>query len=253
MKFTAGIATGLALGVAATLLLGGNAEGKGNPQPSPSASKSYLTAYVGRSPGTLRKPGDAIRAMQRAGCSLSRQLATGKRTEASLTLIVAEHSSDAPRDRATTAAKGCSPESVYEVRVTLRVTRSGNVSVTDKLTFRQAMKRVRALPVGPYRARMTFRGHERSVPDLIRHFATKYGLDVNKALAVAECESGLSPTAHNSCCHGVYSQHEDYWAGRAAHYGYPGASYYHPVANIDVSLQMVRDIGSWHPHWSQCA
>ena len=73
----------------------------------------------------------------------------------------------------------------------------------------------------------------------------------SEAVSVATCESGLRPTALNagSGASGLFQQLARYWPGRAAAYGFPGASPFDPWANAMVSAGMVRDTGGWG-HWS---
>lgn len=197
---------------------------------------------------------DAVNYAQRAACSVQAQMLSGRRHTKAQSLVVVDPSAITPSPRDIEVRRHCGNKdrSPYRVKVTVRLTRDGDVVITDGLSLHRALQTVRAQD-GTFRARLTLRPKVKSVSELITMYAERYGIDVQEALDVAWCESKHDPGASNACCHGVYSQHEDFWDGRAAHYGYPGASPYDPIANIDVSLQMRRDVGSWHPHWSQCA
>jgi hypothetical protein len=91
---------------------------------------------------------------------------------------------------------------------------------------------------------------EKTVRQMIRGLARRYGVDVGTALRVAGCESGFNPRAYSYPYAGVFQQSVSYWPGRARHYGHPGASPFDAYANIDVSLKMARAAG-WG-HWG-CA
>jgi hypothetical protein len=83
--------------------------------------------------------------------------------------------------------------------------------------------------------------------------ANKYGIDVNRALRIAECESTFNPnsvnytyweTDKNGKRHypsGLFQHLTNYWPNRAAKYGYGGASVFDPVANANVTMGMWRD------------
>ena len=74
--------------------------------------------------------------------------------------------------------------------------------------------------------------------------------DRAKAVSVAECESGLNPTASNGGRFvGLFQQMASAWSGRSARYGYAGRAITDPVANVNVSMGMVRDDGDWG-QWS---
>lgn len=70
------------------------------------------------------------------------------------------------------------------------------------------------------------------------------------AVRVSACESGHNPRAYNgsSGASGLFQQLARYWPGRAAQYGFAGASAFDPWANAMVSAGMVRDTGGWS-HW----
>jgi hypothetical protein len=104
----------------------------------------------------------------------------------------------------------------------------------------------------------------REVVKVITNSARRLGVDPAKALAVADCESGLYPKAVSSSgtFRGLFQHHADYWASRVAWYRstwgatHPkmqikaAAPVLHPRPNALVSMWMVR-VGGWQP-WS-CA
>jgi hypothetical protein len=83
----------------------------------------------------------------------------------------------------------------------------------------------------------------KTVRQMIRSLATRYRLDVAKAISVAECESGLNPKAYNPPYAGVYQHSTRFWDKRAASYGHAGESVFDAFANVDVALQMARASG----------
>ena len=86
------------------------------------------------------------------------------------------------------------------------------------------------------------------VKQLIRCAAHHFGVDVNKALAVADRESHYSPRAYNSwsCASGIYQHLCTYWPGRATTYGFHDWPAFNARANIMVTMRMVRR-GGWGP------
>jgi len=90
-------------------------------------------------------------------------------------------------------------------------------------------------------------------PTMIRAAFERQGIGwrADEAVSVASCESGLRPTAYNSSsgASGLFQQLARYFPGRAATYGFAGASPFDPWANAMVSAGMVRDTGGWS-HWS---
>lgn len=75
--------------------------------------------------------------------------------------------------------------------------------------------------------------------------------DVDKAISVAICESGLNTAAYNPAGYGGLFQHSIvYWPDRAAAAGWAGASIYDGNANAAVSAWLVNTDG-WH-HWPNC-
>ena len=77
--------------------------------------------------------------------------------------------------------------------------------------------------------------------------ANKYGIDPQRALRIAKCESGFNPNAvnlgyaENGNPSGLFQHLSGYWPARAAKYGYAGASVFDPVANANVTMGMWRD------------
>lgn len=75
----------------------------------------------------------------------------------------------------------------------------------------------------------------------------RYGVDPNRALRIAKCESGFNPNAvnygynENGYPSGLFQHISGYWGARAAKYGYAGASVFDPVANANVTMGMWRD------------
>lgn len=73
-----------------------------------------------------------------------------------------------------------------------------------------------------------------------------------KAIAVAECESHLRPTAYNPNGYaGLYQQATHYWPSRAAYWGQPDRSAFNARANAIVSIRMAAASGSWIA-WAGC-
>lgn len=88
-------------------------------------------------------------------------------------------------------------------------------------------------------------------PALIRRAFDRQGIGhlAEAGVAVAACESGFNPRAYNpSGASGLFQQLASYWPGRAAAYGFAGASPFDPWANAMVSAGMVRDTGGFS-HW----
>ena len=85
---------------------------------------------------------------------------------------------------------------------------------------------------------------------LVRLLAPRYGIEPNGALRVMLCESGGNPRSYNpsSGASGLFQQLARYWPGRAAAYGFAGASPFDGYANASVSLGMIRDTGGYS-HW----
>ena len=81
----------------------------------------------------------------------------------------------------------------------------------------------------------------------IRSAAAAKGIDTQRVLMIARCESGFNPRADSGQYKGLFQQDKDFWAGRAAKYGYAGASYFDVDAQIGVSTTMMAG-GGWS-HW----
>lgn len=75
--------------------------------------------------------------------------------------------------------------------------------------------------------------------------------DVDKALSVAICESGLNTAAYNPAGYAGLFQHAiAYWDSRSASAGWEGASIYDAHANSGVAAWLVYSSG-WQ-HWPNC-
>ena len=81
----------------------------------------------------------------------------------------------------------------------------------------------------------------------IRAAAAAKGIDAQRVLMIARCESGFNPRADSGYYKGIFQHDPNYWAGRAAKYGYGGASYFDVDAQIGVSTSMMAG-GGWS-HW----
>lgn len=92
-----------------------------------------------------------------------------------------------------------------------------------------------------------------NIQQIIIDAANRYGVDPNRALRIAKCESGFNPNAvnygynENGYPSGLFQHISGYWGARAAKYGYAGASVFDPVANANVTMGMWRDgqAGLW--------
>ena len=86
-----------------------------------------------------------------------------------------------------------------------------------------------------------------NIQQIIVDAANRYGVDPNRALRIAKCESGFNPNAvnysynENGYPSGLFQHISGYWGARAAKYGYAGASVFDPVANANVTMGMWRD------------
>jgi hypothetical protein len=68
------------------------------------------------------------------------------------------------------------------------------------------------------------------------------------AVSIAWRESRFRADAYNpSGAEGVYQHMSQYWPGRAAAFGFPGASAFNARVNIIVTMRMVRRLGNWSP------
>lgn len=93
-----------------------------------------------------------------------------------------------------------------------------------------------------------------TIQGMIVESAVRHGLDPNRMLRIADCESGFSPSAVNynysvSGTHpsGLFQHVAVYWPSRAVKYGFPGASVFDVKAQIEVTMGMFRDggAGAW--------
>lgn len=81
----------------------------------------------------------------------------------------------------------------------------------------------------------------------IRAAASAKGIDAQRVLLIAQCESGFNPRSDSGYYKGLFQQDPSYWPGRAAKYGYSGASYFDVDAQIGVATSMMAG-GGWS-HW----
>jgi hypothetical protein len=96
----------------------------------------------------------------------------------------------------------------------------------------------------------TIAGNEKQ----IRCFASYFGVDPNKAVSVASCESGLrwNATSASGTYRGTW-QYGPVWEDILPHYlpQHPNESPYHGRRATIVTMRYVRHLGNWSP-WS-CA
>ena len=87
-----------------------------------------------------------------------------------------------------------------------------------------------------------------AVRKLVRCAARFYGVNVDKALYVANRDSHFHARAYNSwsCAKGIYQHLCRYWPSRASAYGFDNWSAFNARANIMVTMRMVRRYG-WAP------
>jgi len=81
----------------------------------------------------------------------------------------------------------------------------------------------------------------------IRTVAAAKGIDAQRVLLIAKCESKFNPTADSGYYKGLFQHDPGYWPARAAKYGFAGASYFDVDAQIGVSTSMMA-AGGWS-HW----
>ena len=85
-----------------------------------------------------------------------------------------------------------------------------------------------------------------SVTEIIYAAAAEFGLDGSYLLSVAECESGLDPSAYNSAgYYGLFQFDQTTWAA----YGY--GSIYDPVAQARTSARLLA--AGQSSRWPNCA
>jgi len=86
-----------------------------------------------------------------------------------------------------------------------------------------------------------------SVEAIIRAVANKYGLDEQRLVDMATCESTLNPSNVNYSYYengnpsGLFQHISGYWGSRASKYGFTGASVFDAEANASVTAQMLND------------
>lgn len=87
---------------------------------------------------------------------------------------------------------------------------------------------------------------------MLRQVALRFGIDPEKFIRVAQCESGLRPRAQSprGTFRGLFQQHYRYWPARARRAGLAGASVFDAQANAVVSAWMIRESG-WGA-WPHC-
>jgi hypothetical protein len=76
--------------------------------------------------------------------------------------------------------------------------------------------------------------------------------EVEMAVEVARCESGLNSNAYNPSgpYGGLFQHYEPSWPSRASAAGFPGASIFDPTANT-AAAHLVWQSGGWDP-WPHC-
>lgn len=107
-------------------------------------------------------------------------------------------------------------------------------------------------PAPPCAGMPTNTPHARAA--VIRCVAEHYGVNPDKALRVARCESydALRARLEDDGNLGVFQMRERYWDERWRRYGEPLGLPNRPLSvlvNAHVALAMVKDYGGWS-HWS---
>ena len=258
-----------ALGVAA--VVGPPAGASAIPQDAQAPQSSWqLRTQVRPRPGTSlsgpRSIADGVSLLRRAACGRARDLlgdGQPRRSGVQLTLW-----------RQPGATDGTSAP-VQEVRCHLRLGRRSAFRLRARVIYPQASGasvhsgrlslggavRLATEQANAAGARVLESGHEawitmrmwtdqKTVRQMIRGLARRYGVDAGTALRVAACESGFNPRAYSSPYAGIYQQDTRLWPSRARRFGHRGASPFDAYANVDVSLKMARAAG-WD-HWG-CA
>lgn len=82
---------------------------------------------------------------------------------------------------------------------------------------------------------------------MVRAAAIKYGVNPDYLARIARCESTFNPNSVNRNYYenghpsGLFQHISGYWPGRAAKYGWAGASVFDAQAQAEVTAQMFRD------------
>ncbi len=134
----------------------------------------------------------------------------------------------------------------YEITVQdgVEVGRSEIASITTKLPKEQIEVVGAKLPPvsGP-----------KDIIERIKYWSNLRGLDAEKVVRIAQCESTFNPNAvnynyyNNGNPTGLFQHISGYWPNRAIKYGVPGASIYDIEAQIKVTTGMMADdgYGAW--------
>lgn len=94
-----------------------------------------------------------------------------------------------------------------------------------------------------------------NIQQIIVDAANRYGVDPNRALRIAKCESGFNPNAvnysynENGYPSGLFQHLSGYYPARAAKYGY-STNVFDAYSNANVTMAMWRDgqAGLWECH-----
>jgi soluble lytic murein transglycosylase-like protein len=88
-----------------------------------------------------------------------------------------------------------------------------------------------------------------TVEQVIRAAAAQYGVNAERAVRIASCESSLRPWATSPGGHmGLFQWSAATWRWASVQAGYGGASPYDPVASAMTAAWLMGQ-GGWH-HWS---
>lgn len=125
-----------------------------------------------------------------------------------------------------------------EMRDGVEVARKEIVSVTTKEPVKEVVVVGTKLPpvAGP-----------EEIVSKIRAAANAKGIDAERVLTIARCESKFNPMADSGYYKGIFQHDPGYWPARAAKYGFAGASIFDVDAQIGVSTSMMAG-GGWS-HW----
>lgn len=105
----------------------------------------------------------------------------------------------------------------------------------------------KTVDIAPEKETVVIEAPLRSVEQIVREAARKYGISEDYFVSIAMCESTMNPNAVNTGYYenghpsGVFQHLSGYWPARAAKYGYAGASVFDAYANANVTAQMFRD------------